>query len=400
VPPGATFSAGSGNSTGTLSWTPGYTQAGGYTVTFTASNALSGTAATSITVSNVDRAPVVSSPATAGGKAGVPIVVNVTASDPDLDAITSLGATGMPAGATFTAGSGNTTGTLSWTPASNQVGSYSVTFTASNAGSGSAGTAITVTAANKLPTASLVVTPGTGNAPLAVIANASASSDSDGTIVSYRFDFGDGTSPSVQTSPNASHTYAAGNWTATLTVTDNDGGTRSSSAPLIVAAVPSQPNLVGNPSFETGTASWNAFASCVLARVAGGFDGGYAAQMTATGTSTASFGLNDHPDWVGPTSAVGLRYRFTAWVRSTSSTGLAKLSVKEYSIATSALLGSVLTAGVRLSPTWQMITVDYVTLASGSTLDLNVKDFPVVAGEVFLTDNLSIRDVTGQTPPA
>ena len=37
----------------------------GYTVTFTASNALSGSASTSITVGNVDRSPVVTAPATA-----------------------------------------------------------------------------------------------------------------------------------------------------------------------------------------------------------------------------------------------------------------------------------------------------------------------------------------------
>ncbi len=302
----------------------------------------------------------------------------------------------MPAGATFSAGPGNTTGTLNWTPANGQVGSYTVTFTASNAISGLGATTITVTDANKIPVAALALAPGTGNAPLAVALNATASSDSDGTIVSYGFDFGDGSASITQATATTSHSYAAGNWTATLTVTDNDGGSRSTTAPIIVAAVPPQPNLVGNPSFESGLTSWNAFASCVLTRVAGGFDGGWAAQMAATGTSTSSFGINDHPDWVGPTSAAVLRYRFTAWVRSASSTGLAKISVKEYSIATGATLGSVLTTGLRLSPTWQMMTVDYVTTASGSTLDFNVKDFPVVAGEVFLTDNLAVRSVTGE----
>ena len=402
LPPGATFTAGAGDTTGTLTWTPGYTQAGSYTVTFTASNAMSGSASTAITVTNVDRAPVVSAPGTVTGKAAAAMVVNVTASDPDSDAIASLTASGLPAGATFTAGPGNTTGTLNWTPASGQTGSYTVTFSAANALSGLAATAITVTVANKLPVASLVVTPSTGNAPLAVTANASASSDSDGTIASYRFDFGDGSAPVTQGTATTTHTYAAGSWTATLTVTDNDGGTKSVSAPLIVAAVPAGTNLVGNPSFEgsLGLNSWNAFASCNLTKVSGGFDGAFAAQLAATGTTTASFGINDHPDWVGPTSAPGLKYRFTAWVRSASNTGLAKLSVKEYLISTGALLGSVLTNGVRLSPTWQLITVDYTTLASGSTLDFNVKDYPVVAGETFLTDNISIYNVTGQAAPA
>ncbi len=395
LPTGATFSAGPGNTTGTLNWTPGYAQAGTYTVTFTAANTLSGTGTTEITVTDVDRAPVVTAPATASGKVALPMVVNVTAADPDAGEITSLTASNLPAGATFTPGPGNTTGTLNWTPATNQLGSYTVTFTAANLLSGSASTGITVTAFNQLPTASLVMTPSTGNAPLVVAADASASSDSDGTIASYQFNFGDGTTPSTQASPTASHTYAAGNWTATVTVTDNDGGTHSSSVPLIVAAVPPQANQVTNPSFETDLTRWNAFASCLLARVPGGFAGDYSARLTATGTTTGSFGINDAPDWIRPTTAVGRRYRYTAWVRSAGSTGTARLQVKEYLIATGAQQGSALSAGVVLSPTWQMLTVDYVTVATNSTLDFQVKDSPVVAGEVFFTDNISIIDVTG-----
>lgn len=47
------------------------------------------------------------------------------------------------------------------------------------------------------------------------------STDPDGTIVSYEWDFGDGATASGET---ASHAYsAAGNFTAELTVTDNDG---------------------------------------------------------------------------------------------------------------------------------------------------------------------------------
>jgi vibriolysin len=49
------------------------------------------------------------------------------------------------------------------------------------------------------------------------------SSDSDGTIVSYAWRFGDGT---AATGANAQHTYATtGNYTIELTVTDDDGAT-------------------------------------------------------------------------------------------------------------------------------------------------------------------------------
>src|SRR5205814_322946 len=97
-----------------------------------------------ITVTNVDRAPVVTAPPTATAAEGQLLTVNFTAADPDGNAITSLTATGVPPGAPSTPGPGTTTGTLSWTPGFPQGGSYSVTFTASNALNGAGTTAITV----------------------------------------------------------------------------------------------------------------------------------------------------------------------------------------------------------------------------------------------------------------
>jgi hypothetical protein len=39
--------------------------------------------------------------------------------------------------------------------------------------------------------------------------------------------------------------------------------------------------------------------------------------------------------------------------------------------------------------------VDYTNLSAGSSLDLQVKDNPLVPNEVFVTDAISIRDITG-----
>jgi len=62
--------------------------------------------------------------------------------------------------------------------------------------------------------------------------NASASYDPDGTIVSYAWDFGDGTNG---TGEITTHTYADnGTYTVTLTVTDNDGLTDTESKPITV----------------------------------------------------------------------------------------------------------------------------------------------------------------------
>src|SRR5262249_60038309 len=63
--------------------------------------------------------------------------------------------------------------------------------------------------------------------PLTMNADASASTDADGTpIASYRFDFGDGTPAVTTAAPTATaqHTYAAaGAYTVTLTATDAGG---------------------------------------------------------------------------------------------------------------------------------------------------------------------------------
>jgi len=74
---------------------------------------------------------------------------------------------------------------------------------------------------NQHPDASFTATPTNGTAPLAVSFNASASTDPDGSITSYAWNYGDGVTGSGITS---SHTYnAAGTYTAMLTVTDNQG---------------------------------------------------------------------------------------------------------------------------------------------------------------------------------
>jgi PKD repeat protein len=78
---------------------------------------------------------------------------------------------------------------------------------------------------NQPPEAALTAAPISGDPPMLVSFDASASSDPDGVIVRYDWDFGDGT---VQEDGPAqvSHTYTTiGTFTATVTVTDNEGAT-------------------------------------------------------------------------------------------------------------------------------------------------------------------------------
>jgi PKD repeat protein len=87
---------------------------------------------------------------------------------------------------------------------------------------------------NMAPLAMLGVTPSSGIAPVTVSASTTASKDPDGTIVSTRIDFGDGT---VVNAATGSHTYSApGTYTVTATVTDNGGVSGTAKATVTVNA--------------------------------------------------------------------------------------------------------------------------------------------------------------------
>src|SRR5207237_755678 len=79
----AVFTTGPGDTTGTLIWTPTYNDAGTYPVSFTAGNALSGSASTSITVIETDRPPTIAAPASVSIAEASPITVHVHAADVD-----------------------------------------------------------------------------------------------------------------------------------------------------------------------------------------------------------------------------------------------------------------------------------------------------------------------------
>lgn len=96
------------------------------------------------------------------------------------------------------------------------------------------------------PWAALTSTSATGGVPLAVTFDGTGSYDTNGSIVSYQWDFGDGT---TATGAVVTHSYAlTGPYTATLTVTDNDGGRDTIAVPVTVNY---QPNaLTYAESFE------------------------------------------------------------------------------------------------------------------------------------------------------
>ena len=91
----------------------------------------------------------------------------------------------------------------------------------------------TLTASNRQPPVAVAGANVTaGFAPLTVNFSSQGSYDPDGTIVSYAWNFGDGTN---STEPNPVKVYnSAGSFTAVLTVTDNDGLTDTESILITV----------------------------------------------------------------------------------------------------------------------------------------------------------------------
>ena len=117
-----------GNGTGVFTWTPTFEQAGSYDVTFGASD---GTASdnelVTITVNDVNRAPVLSQIDPKSTTVGTQLLFNVMANDPDNDPLIFY-AHDLPAGGESFVDNNDGTGTFDWTPGLDQSGSYPVIF--------------------------------------------------------------------------------------------------------------------------------------------------------------------------------------------------------------------------------------------------------------------------------
>ena len=115
--------------TGLFQWTPGYEQAGDYTLHFGVKDPSGLTDATDVIihVENVDRPPVLAI-SDHGAVIGRPLQFALGGSDPDLGTTLTYSAAGLPDGATLDP----QTGVFKWTPAPGQAGDYVVAFSVSD----------------------------------------------------------------------------------------------------------------------------------------------------------------------------------------------------------------------------------------------------------------------------
>ena len=116
---------------------------------------------------------------------------------------------------------------------------------------------------NTAPTAVLTAVPQAGTKPLTVNFDGSGSFDPDtaapaDTIVSYTFNFGDGSAPVTQASPTIGHQYVNnGDYPARLTVTDSRGKASTNVAQQVISVAGGTPPVAGVVSRKTHTGVGN-----------------------------------------------------------------------------------------------------------------------------------------------
>lgn len=201
------------------------------------------------------------------------------------------------------------------------AGSYDVVLTVTTPGGSPVASAPASFRVNAAPVANFT-SAGGGTAPVNVSFSASGSSDPDGSIVSYRWNFGffDQWSSS---NPAPVWTFnEPGTFTVTLDVTDSDGATSRMTRTITIAGTPHYPS---NVTLDGGTLKWAAVAGASSYRVSLVYHCG-TPQYTVAATANPSFTVTP-PSAVCGTSGTVDAYVETEVNRTYSSmSGVVRLS--------------------------------------------------------------------------
>ncbi len=219
------------NGNGTIRYVSNPTYQGNDTFNYTITDGnLTATASVTIEVSPPDTELIITSDTNSGI---IPFSVNFSSNEDPTRDITFK----------WDFGDGNTSTEANPRHEYTSDGSFTVTLEVLDEISRTTSNSITITASaalNQLPTAiiNLGLSEGDG-APDLLNFDARGSSDSDGTIVEYQWDFGDPTSTdntSTKTDDSTiGHTYnTPGKYTVTLIVIDNDGGTNTTTESITI----------------------------------------------------------------------------------------------------------------------------------------------------------------------
>ncbi len=227
---------------------------------------------------------------------------------------------------------------------------------------GSVGNYLITGLIGQAPSAVATASPTSGLVPLAVGFSSNGSADADGTIVSYLWNFGNG---ATSTAANPNYTYTtAGNFVATLTVTDNSGLTGSASVTLTVNAA--APSITTQPTGST---------------VVAGTVATFTAATSGAPTPTVQWRRNGSA--ISGATAATLSFTATA-LDAGSYTMLATNSVGTAETAAAALIVNKVAQTVSFAPAAELyFTTSAVPLSATATSGLPVT-FTVQAGPATL----------------
>jgi len=264
-----------------------YSSAGSYTVRLTATDNQGATDTVTRTVSvgaPANQAPTASfSFSPSSPSSGTQVSFNgAGSSDPD----------GWIASYSWQFGDGTTASGSSTQHAYNSPGTYTVRLTVSDNQGATDTTTRTVTVtppANQAPNASFSFSPSSPSTGTQVSFNGAGSSDPDGWIVSYSWQFGDGATASGS---STQHAYSSpGTYTVRLTVTDSQGASDTTTRQLSVQ-IPSRPDLsirgiMFSPS--SPTIGSQVTVSATIRNVGAGPAGMFRVRLQGAASSTHTF---------------------------------------------------------------------------------------------------------------
>ena len=288
----------------------------------------------------------------------------------DFDATGSSDSDGTVASYVWDFGDSKTGSGATTTHAYTAAGTYPVTLRVTD-DKGAVGTttkSVTVSRTNVKPAASFINTCSTS----ACSFDASGSSDSDGTVAGYAWEFGDGT---TGTGATVNHPYTSGGtFTVKLTVTDDDGATDSTSKSVTVAG--SSPTVATDQFSRTGSGWGSADAggaytltggsspfstngSAGLIKLSGGTN------VSATLGSTSAADVTLYADITADKVPVGTS-TYVNLVTRKSGTSSYTMKVRFMADGTMHLAGSRITNGSEA--TLKEVVVSGLTYTPGTTL--------------------------------
>ncbi|UYZ39565.1 MAG: PKD domain-containing protein [Candidatus Methanospirare jalkutatii] len=194
----------------------------------------------------------------------------------------------------------------------------------------------TVSVENQPPVASFTYSPQHPKVNENITFNASLSYDPDGTIVEYEWDFGDGNITST-TEEIIKHFYSeTGIYEVTLTVTDDEGATNSTTKEITVQPA-SEANISFNPSRSIIGVGLTAEINLILDKAQNGLSG-YNITVSLSNATVAEITSVSFPDWATLHSNSTLPAD-SLWIKATDLYDKIKSGAKNITLATITLRG-------------------------------------------------------------